>query len=220
MVHFGKKGKLEPRFVGPFEIIEKVGLVAYRLRLHEELNGVHNRFHVSNLKKCLADRTLQVPLDEIQVNAKLNFVEEPIKILKREFKKLKQSAWQGVCLAWIAMFVKGCPIVNAPVLIMLLKMTTQSVGRPAAASRGEGVGGRAGRGGGRTRGQSGDQGNGGIKGQCGQVGGQGGQGTKVNDGVNGVPDFSTIIAQHLKNLLPTILTQVGSQGSDQGNVGN
>nr|GFC01851.1 putative reverse transcriptase domain-containing protein [Tanacetum cinerariifolium] len=64
-VRFGKIGKLAPRFVRPFEIIKKVGLVAYRLRLPEELNGVHDTFHVSNLKKCLADLTLQVPLDEI-----------------------------------------------------------------------------------------------------------------------------------------------------------
>ncbi|GKD20411.1 putative reverse transcriptase domain-containing protein [Tanacetum coccineum] len=65
VVHFGKKGKLAPRFVGPFEIVEKVGPVAYKLRLPEELNGVHDTFNVSNLKKCLADPTLQVPLDEI-----------------------------------------------------------------------------------------------------------------------------------------------------------
>ncbi|GJW08864.1 putative reverse transcriptase domain-containing protein [Tanacetum coccineum] len=76
VVRFGKKGKLAPRFVGPFEIIKKVGLVVYRLRLPEELNGVHDTFHVSNLKKCLADPTLQVPLDEIQVDAELNFMEE------------------------------------------------------------------------------------------------------------------------------------------------
>ncbi|GJU28839.1 hypothetical protein Tco_1172428 [Tanacetum coccineum] len=104
------------------------------------------------------------------------------------------------------------------------RMTTRSDGRPAAASRGGVTGGRAGRGGGKTRGRPGDRGNGGIYGQCGRVDGQGGQvggqGTKVNDGVDGVPDFSTIIAQHLKNLLPTILAQVGSQGSDQGNGRN
>ncbi|GJS76860.1 putative reverse transcriptase domain-containing protein [Tanacetum coccineum] len=91
VVRFGKKGKLAPRFVGPFEIIEKVGSVAYRLDLPEELNGVHDTFHVSNLKKCLADPTLQVPLDEIRVDDKLNFVEEPVEILEREFKKLKRS---------------------------------------------------------------------------------------------------------------------------------
>ncbi|GJS28932.1 reverse transcriptase domain-containing protein [Tanacetum coccineum] len=91
VVRFGKKGKLAPRFVRPFEIIEKVGPVSYRLDLPEELNGVHDTFHVSNLKKCLADPTQKVPLDEIQVDAKLNFVEEHVEILEREFKKLKRS---------------------------------------------------------------------------------------------------------------------------------
>ncbi|GJS54008.1 putative reverse transcriptase domain-containing protein [Tanacetum coccineum] len=90
VVRFGKKGKLTPRFVGPIKIVEKVGHVAYRLDLLEDLNGVHNTFHVSNLKKCLADPTLQVPLDEIRVDAKLNFMEELVEILEREFKKLKR----------------------------------------------------------------------------------------------------------------------------------
>ncbi|GKC63591.1 putative reverse transcriptase domain-containing protein [Tanacetum coccineum] len=82
VVRFGKKGKLAPRFVRPFKITERIGLVAYRLRLPEELNGVHDTFHMSNLKKCLVDPTLQVPLDEIQVDAKLNVVEEPVKNLE------------------------------------------------------------------------------------------------------------------------------------------
>nr|GEV41257.1 hypothetical protein [Tanacetum cinerariifolium] len=100
VLRFGKKEKLVPRFVGPFEIVEKVGPVAYSLDLPEELNGVHDTFHVSNLKKCLADPTLQVPLDEIQVDAKLNFVEEPVEILEREFKKLKQSRIAIVEVRW------------------------------------------------------------------------------------------------------------------------
>ncbi|GKG10758.1 hypothetical protein Tco_0342158, partial [Tanacetum coccineum] len=100
VVHFRKKGNLASRFVGPFEIIEKVGPVAYRLDLPEELNGVHDMFYVSNLKKCLADPTLQVPLDEIQVDAKLNFVEEPVEILEREFKKLKRSRIAIVKVRW------------------------------------------------------------------------------------------------------------------------
>ncbi|GJX14382.1 putative reverse transcriptase domain-containing protein [Tanacetum coccineum] len=91
VVRFGKKGKLAPRFVGPFEIIEEVGPVAHRLDLPEELNGVHDTFHVSNLKKCLVDPTLQVPLDEIRVDAKLNFLEELVENLEREFKKQKRS---------------------------------------------------------------------------------------------------------------------------------
>ncbi|GKC70343.1 hypothetical protein Tco_1116226, partial [Tanacetum coccineum] len=90
-------------------------------------------------------------------------------------------------------------------------------GRATAVQRGGRTGGRTGRGGGRTRGRSGDQRNGRIDGQCGQVGGQG---SEVNDGVYGVPDFSTIIAQQLQNLLPTILDQVGNQGSNQGNPRN
>nr|GEU94304.1 reverse transcriptase domain-containing protein [Tanacetum cinerariifolium] len=77
VVHFGKKKKLAPRFVGPFEIIKSIIPVAYRLRISKELNGVHDTFHVSNLKKCLADPTLQIPSDEIRVDAKLNYVEEP-----------------------------------------------------------------------------------------------------------------------------------------------
>nr|GFA61927.1 putative reverse transcriptase domain-containing protein [Tanacetum cinerariifolium] len=91
VVRFEKKWKPAPRFVGPFEIIESVGPVAYRLRLPEELNCVYDTFHLSNLMKCLADPTLQIPLDEIRIDAKLNFVEEAVEILEREFKKLKQS---------------------------------------------------------------------------------------------------------------------------------
>ncbi|GJZ72449.1 hypothetical protein Tco_0636300 [Tanacetum coccineum] len=87
-------------FVGPFEIIKKVGSVAYRLELPEELNGVHDTFHVSNLKKCLADPTLQVPLDEIRVDDKLNFEEELVEILKREFKKLNRSRIFIVKVRW------------------------------------------------------------------------------------------------------------------------
>ncbi|GJX04064.1 putative reverse transcriptase domain-containing protein [Tanacetum coccineum] len=100
VVRFGKKGKLAPRFVGPFEIVEKVGPMAYWLDLPEELNGVHDTFHVSNLKKCLADPTLQVPLDEIRVDAKLNLVEELVEILEREFKKLKRIRIAIVKVRW------------------------------------------------------------------------------------------------------------------------
>nr|GEW51954.1 polypyrimidine tract-binding protein homolog 2-like isoform X1 [Tanacetum cinerariifolium] len=70
------------------------------LDLPEELDGVHDTFHVSNLKKCLADPKLQVSLDEIQVDARLNFVEEPMEILEREFKKLKRSRISIVKVRW------------------------------------------------------------------------------------------------------------------------
>nr|GEV93442.1 putative reverse transcriptase domain-containing protein [Tanacetum cinerariifolium] len=100
VVRFRKKEKLEPRFVRPFKVIEKVGPVAYRLDLLKELDGVHDMFHVLNLKKCLAYPTLQVPLDEIRVDAKLNFVEEPMEILERKFKKLKRSRISIVKAWW------------------------------------------------------------------------------------------------------------------------
>ncbi|GJV23359.1 putative reverse transcriptase domain-containing protein [Tanacetum coccineum] len=100
VVRFGKKGKLALRFVGPFEITERIGPIAYRLILLEEINSVHNTFHVSNLNKCFADPTLQIPLDEIQVDAKLNFVEEPVKVLDRVFKKLKRSRIPVVKVQW------------------------------------------------------------------------------------------------------------------------
>ncbi|GJZ28563.1 reverse transcriptase domain-containing protein [Tanacetum coccineum] len=91
VIHFGKKGKLAPRYVGPFEILERIGPVAYRLRLPEELSGVHDTFHVSNLKKYLADASLHVPLDEIKVDKTLRFVEELVEIMDREVKRLKHS---------------------------------------------------------------------------------------------------------------------------------
>ncbi|GJW86857.1 hypothetical protein Tco_0162197 [Tanacetum coccineum] len=100
VVHFGKKGKLAPRYVGPFEILERIDLVAYRLRLPEELNSVHDTFHVSNLKKCLADANLHVPLDEIKVDKTLRFVEEPVEIMDREIKKLKRRKIALVKVRW------------------------------------------------------------------------------------------------------------------------
>ncbi|GKC38901.1 hypothetical protein Tco_1051285 [Tanacetum coccineum] len=71
VVRFGKRGKLNPRYVGPFKVLEKVGSVAYKLELPEELSRVHNTFHVSNLKKCYADEPLAVPLDGLHFDDKL-----------------------------------------------------------------------------------------------------------------------------------------------------
>nr|GEU52830.1 putative reverse transcriptase domain-containing protein [Tanacetum cinerariifolium] len=83
--------KLAPRYVGPFEILERVGPVAYRLRFPEEMSSVHDTFHVSNLKKCLANANLYVPLDEIKLEKTLHFVEEPVEIMDREVKSLKRK---------------------------------------------------------------------------------------------------------------------------------
>ncbi|GKA27933.1 putative reverse transcriptase domain-containing protein [Tanacetum coccineum] len=100
VVQFRKRGKLAPRFVGPFEILERIGSLEYRLRLLEELSGVHDMFHVPNLKKCLADANLHVSLDEIKVDKTLRFVEEPLKIMEREVKTCNNSKIPIVKVRW------------------------------------------------------------------------------------------------------------------------
>nr|GFC72009.1 putative reverse transcriptase domain-containing protein [Tanacetum cinerariifolium] len=91
VVRFGKRGKLNPRYVGPFKVLERVGDVAYKFDFPEELSRVYNTFHVSNLKKCHADEPLAVPLDGLRFDDKLHFVEEPVEIVDREVKRLKRS---------------------------------------------------------------------------------------------------------------------------------
>ncbi|GJT47397.1 putative reverse transcriptase domain-containing protein [Tanacetum coccineum] len=100
VIHFGKRGKLNPRYIGPFKILAKVGIVAYRLELAEKLSRVHSTFHVSNLKKCLSDEPLAIPLDEIHIDEKLHFIEEPVEIMDREVKRLKQSHIPIVKVRW------------------------------------------------------------------------------------------------------------------------
>ncbi|GJV93211.1 putative reverse transcriptase domain-containing protein [Tanacetum coccineum] len=89
IIRFGKREKLSPRYVGPFKIIERIGPVAYQLELPEKIRSIHNTFHVSNLKKCLADENLVIPLEEIKLDDKLHFIEEPMEIMDREVKQLK-----------------------------------------------------------------------------------------------------------------------------------
>nr|GEU49874.1 hypothetical protein [Tanacetum cinerariifolium] len=91
VVRFGKRGKLNPRYVRPFKVLDKVRTVAYKLELPQELSRVHNTFHVSNLKKCHADKPQAVPLDGLHFDDKLHFVEEPVEIVDREVKRLNQS---------------------------------------------------------------------------------------------------------------------------------
>ncbi|GJU07639.1 reverse transcriptase domain-containing protein [Tanacetum coccineum] len=84
-------GKLNPGYVGPFKVLEKVGSVAYKLELPQELSMVHNTIHVSNLKKCYSEKPLAVPLEGHHVDDKLRFVEVPVEIMDQEVKRLKQS---------------------------------------------------------------------------------------------------------------------------------
>ncbi|GJS58544.1 putative reverse transcriptase domain-containing protein [Tanacetum coccineum] len=100
VVRFGKRGKLNPRYVGPFKVLAKVGKVAYKLELPQELSRVHHTFHVSNLKKCYADEPLVMPLEGIHVDDKLQFVEEPVEIMEREIKRLKRSRIPLIKVRW------------------------------------------------------------------------------------------------------------------------
>nr|GFA27693.1 reverse transcriptase domain-containing protein [Tanacetum cinerariifolium] len=100
VVRFGKRGKLNPRYVGPFKVLERVKDVTYKLNLLEELSRVHNTFHVSNIKKCHADEPLAVPLDGLHFDDKLHFVEEPVEIMYREVKRLKRSRIPLIKVRW------------------------------------------------------------------------------------------------------------------------
>ncbi|GJX68799.1 putative reverse transcriptase domain-containing protein [Tanacetum coccineum] len=100
VIRFSKRGKLNPRYIGPLKIIAKVETVAYQLELPEQLSRVHHIFHVSNLKKCLSDETLAIPLNEIQIDDKLHFIEELVEMIDREVRRLKQSCIPFVKVRW------------------------------------------------------------------------------------------------------------------------
>ncbi|GJS34238.1 putative reverse transcriptase domain-containing protein [Tanacetum coccineum] len=206
----------EGQLIGPElvqETTEKISQIKDRLSpwkdLPEELNGVHDTFHVLNLKKCLADLTLQVPLVEIRVDVELNFMEEPMEILEREFKKLKHSR---IAIVKIGNQSQGYrELDNAAKSSCLLGGGTRVwVGR----------GGR-----GRRPREGNDEHVDDLNGQ------RNDQGMGANEGVEGVngnveganggaPDFSTIITQQLQNLLPAMFAQVGNQGNVRNQNGN
>nr|GEZ83983.1 putative reverse transcriptase domain-containing protein [Tanacetum cinerariifolium] len=100
IARFGKRGKLNPRYIGPFKVLPKVETVAYILELPEQLRRVHSTFHISNLKKCLSDEPLAISLDEIHIYEKLLFIEEPLEIMDREVMRLKQIRIPIVKVQW------------------------------------------------------------------------------------------------------------------------
>ncbi|GKC44875.1 hypothetical protein Tco_1062597 [Tanacetum coccineum] len=95
-----KRGKLNPRYVGPFKVLAKVGVVAYKLELPQELRWVQSTFHVSNLKKCYSDEPLAVLLDGLHIDDMLHFLEEPIEIIDREVKRLKKIRIPIIKVRW------------------------------------------------------------------------------------------------------------------------
>ena len=100
VIRFRKRGKLGPRYIGPFRIIARVGRVAFRLELPEELSRIHNTFHVSQLRKCIMDQEAVVSLDDIHVDERLNYVERPVAILERKKKILRNKEIPLVKVQW------------------------------------------------------------------------------------------------------------------------
>ena len=100
VMRFEKKGKLSPRFVGPFEILERVGVVAYRLALPPSLSAVHNVFHVSMLRKYVADTSHVVDYEPLEIDEHLSYVEQPVEILAREVKMLRNRSIPLVKVLW------------------------------------------------------------------------------------------------------------------------
>jgi hypothetical protein len=100
VIRFRKRGKLGPRYIGPYRIIARVGKVAYRLELPDELRLIHNTFHVSQLRKCVREETAVVPVEDIQIDEKLNYVEKPIALLEWKVKTLRNKEIKYVKVLW------------------------------------------------------------------------------------------------------------------------
>ena len=100
VMRFGKNGKLSPRFIGPYEVIEKVGPVAYRLALPPDLEKIHNVFHVSMLQRYRSNLSHVVSSETIELRLDLTYEEEPIEILSREVKELRNKKIPLVKVLW------------------------------------------------------------------------------------------------------------------------
>ena len=91
VLRFGKKGKLTPRFIGPYEILERVGKVAYRLALPHDMDRIHNVFHVSMLRKYVSDPSHVLQTGQVELSDKLEYEEKPVQILDRKVKELRNK---------------------------------------------------------------------------------------------------------------------------------
>jgi hypothetical protein len=100
VMRFGKKGKLSPRFVGPFEILKRIGPVAYRLALPPTLSGIHNVFHVSMLRKNIPEPSHVLSYDQLQIKDDLSYEEVPIEILDRKEHMLRTKSIPLVKVLW------------------------------------------------------------------------------------------------------------------------
>ncbi|KAJ0985390.1 hypothetical protein J5N97_003746 [Dioscorea zingiberensis] len=100
VVRFGRRGKLAPRYIGPFEILERIGVVAYRLALPQDLAQVHDVFHISMLKKCIRDPTRVIPQVPVEVQEDMSYEERPVAILGREDKQLRNRTIPFVKVKW------------------------------------------------------------------------------------------------------------------------
>ncbi|GJX51217.1 putative reverse transcriptase domain-containing protein [Tanacetum coccineum] len=247
--HFGNRGKLAPRYVGPFKILERIGPVAYRLRLLEELSSVHDTFHVPNLKKCLADTNLQVPLNEMKIDKTLRFVEEHVEIMDREIRSLKHTCvdivWkllvhQGdhlrvsmACLVdgtvWPSKQEEYKPTKEEEEIFKLKAICKNGIydisdndsDLKSIARSGPKDSEMEDKGGGSTL----------VKGGIYNYDDQHNYTcattqvdlmvrTQTNDNENGKPDIAAIIAQQLQNIIPQIVTQVTNNGNNNNNNGN
>ena len=99
-MRFGKKGKLSPRYIGPYQITKRFGQVAYELDLPQELSMVHPVFHVSMLRKCIGDPSRITPIEDVHVTEDLTYEEVPVAILDRQVKKLRNKEVASVKVLW------------------------------------------------------------------------------------------------------------------------
>ena len=100
IMRFGRKGKLSPRYIGPYEIVRRIGAVAYELDLPSDLESVHPVFHVSMLRKCIGDPSRIFPVDDLQVTEQLSYNEQPVSILDRQVRRLRTKEVPSVKVLW------------------------------------------------------------------------------------------------------------------------